>query len=104
MRPGTVTALRSLLTSRDAGQAAFAEIIARVRAPTLILWGREDAWTPLRDADRFESAIPGSRKVVLEQCGHMPQEEKPKETTSLLREFLRPASPGDADAVDTTDR
>jgi pimeloyl-ACP methyl ester carboxylesterase len=63
-------------------------LVAQVRAPTLVLWGREDAWVPVAQADRFVAAIPGARKVVIERCGHMPQEERPVEVARLLEEFL----------------
>jgi pimeloyl-ACP methyl ester carboxylesterase len=39
-------------------------------------------------ADLFLAAIPGARKVVLEGCGHLPQEERPQEVLRLLAEFL----------------
>jgi pimeloyl-ACP methyl ester carboxylesterase len=87
-RPGAVASLRSLLASRHALEAGFAGMAARVRAPTLLVWGREDAWIPVSDAERFLAAIPGSRKVVLERCGHLPQEERPLEVLEILGGFL----------------
>jgi pimeloyl-ACP methyl ester carboxylesterase len=61
--------------------------VREVRVPTLIIWGRNDRWVPVADADRFASAIPAARKVVLEECGHLPQEERPAEVARLLEEF-----------------
>jgi pimeloyl-ACP methyl ester carboxylesterase len=87
-RPGAAAAIRSLLNSLGHEGVAFPGVIAQVKAPTLIVWGREDAWIPVRDADRFAATIPGSRTVVLEACGHMPQEERPAEVLRLLSEFL----------------
>ena len=86
MRPGAVAAAQSLLAGGD--DMGLPGVLARVRVPTLVLWGREDAWVPVAQADRFLAAIPGSRKVVLESCGHMPQEERPAEVARLLEEFL----------------
>ncbi len=65
--------------------------MARVRAPTLVVWGREDTWIPVAHARRFTDAIPGSTAVVLDDCGHMPQEEKPAEVAALLLRFLAEA-------------
>jgi pimeloyl-ACP methyl ester carboxylesterase len=45
---------------------------------------------PVAQADSFVAAIPGSRKVVIEGCGHLPQEERPAEVAALLDEFLPP--------------
>jgi pimeloyl-ACP methyl ester carboxylesterase len=59
-----------------------------------VVWGRNDAWVPLTDADRFLAAVPSARKVVLERCGHMPQEELPDEVVALLERFLTDAPAG----------
>ena len=91
-RPGAVDALRSLLAPRGiAALASFEDVAKRVRAPTLVVWGRDDAWLPLGDAERFVAAIPGARSVVLDACGHMPQEEFPAEVSRLVSGFLHPA-------------
>jgi 4,5:9,10-diseco-3-hydroxy-5,9,17-trioxoandrosta-1(10),2-diene-4-oate hydrolase len=97
-RPGASAALHQLLLGTD--DLHFPGVIREVRAPTLILWGRYDAWIPPRDAERFAADIPGARVVMLE-AGHMPQEERPAETAARIEEFLgaevsapvRPGSP-----------
>lgn len=89
-RPGTMPALQSLLASGSGWEGGhLPELAKEIRKPTLILWGREDAWIPVAHADRFEASIPGSRKVILERCGHVPQEEHPQETARRIAEFLR---------------
>jgi 4,5:9,10-diseco-3-hydroxy-5,9,17-trioxoandrosta-1(10),2-diene-4-oate hydrolase len=86
LRPGAVAAAQALLASGD--DMGLPGVAALVRAPTLVIWGREDAWVPVEHADRFLSAIPGSRKIVIEGCGHLPQEERPAEVLELLEDFL----------------
>jgi pimeloyl-ACP methyl ester carboxylesterase len=94
-RPGAIDAIRSLLGSRGFGAfSSFGDIAGRVRAPTLVVWGREDAWIPLKDADRFQAALPSARRVTLEKCGHVPQEELPGTVTKLLEEFLTEPAAG----------
>jgi pimeloyl-ACP methyl ester carboxylesterase len=91
-RPGAVASVRSLL--RDEGLSpAFQAALASLRLPTLVVWGREDAWIPVAHADRFAAALPGSRRVVLEGCGHMPQEERPAEVARLIAGFLAEPDP-----------
>jgi pimeloyl-ACP methyl ester carboxylesterase len=88
-RPGAMASFRSLLAARDPGAARrVREAIEGVRVPTLIVWGRQDAWTPVAHAGRFAEAIPGSRVEILDGCGHVPQEERPEELVRLLRGFL----------------
>ncbi len=64
-----------------------------VKAPTLILWGKYDELANPAGADRLEQAIPGSKKVIIDDCGHMPQLEKAAEFNRIVREFLVGVSP-----------
>jgi pimeloyl-ACP methyl ester carboxylesterase len=84
-RPGASAGVRHLLLAADG--MGFPGIVRRVRAPTLVVWGRYDAWIAPRDADRFAADIPGAR-VAMVEAGHMPQEERPAETAALIEEFL----------------
>jgi pimeloyl-ACP methyl ester carboxylesterase len=88
LRPGAVRAIRSVLKPRAEEVAAFPELVSRVRAPTLILWGAEDRWVPVAQADMFGASIKGSRTIILRRCGHIPQEERPLETQALVASFL----------------
>jgi len=89
-RPGTFAAMRSLGRSLGNQTTVVQDALPGIEAKTLVVWGREDRWIPLKDADLFVAAIPNAEKVVFDSCGHMPQEEKPKELGPLLREFLAP--------------
>lgn len=85
-RPGARAASRRILTSGETfGLPGLAKL---VKAPTLVVWGAHDAWIPLADADLFVRDIPGARKVVIPDCGHVPQEEKPEEVARLIGEFI----------------
>jgi len=87
LRPGASASILSLLRSRTFRPALVAELAPKVKAPTLVLWGREDGWIPVEQADRFVAAIPGARKVVFDACGHLPQEERPADVLRWLQEF-----------------
>ena len=60
----------------------------KVRAKTLIVWGANDRITHVSSVEKFESGIKNTRIVTIENCGHMPFLEKPKETKAAYREFL----------------
>ncbi|QLC25858.1 alpha/beta hydrolase [Parasphingopyxis algicola] len=62
--------------------------LARVAAPTLILWGEEDRVIPLDHARRIEAAIPDARLITYPGVGHAPQEEIPGQTAADVRAFL----------------
>jgi pimeloyl-ACP methyl ester carboxylesterase len=55
----------------------------------LIVWGRYDELASPAGADRLERTIPGAKKTIIDNCGHMPQLEKADEFNRVVREFLR---------------
>jgi pimeloyl-ACP methyl ester carboxylesterase len=62
--------------------------LRRVKAPTLIVWGRHDQLVPLAHGETYCKAINGARLKVIEHCGHAPQLERPAELAAILKEFL----------------
>jgi 2-hydroxy-6-oxonona-2,4-dienedioate hydrolase len=70
---------RGALTEQD---------VRSVKAPTLVLWGKYDELANPAGADRLERTIPGARKIIIDDCGHMPQLEKAEEFNRLVRDFL----------------
>jgi pimeloyl-ACP methyl ester carboxylesterase len=64
------------------------ERIATIRQPTLILWGGRDRLIPLPVGKTFERMIAGSRLIVFDQLGHVPQEEDPQRSVEPVRAFL----------------
>ena len=62
--------------------------VRAVKAPTLVVWGKYDELANPAGADRLERAIPGARKVIIDNCGHMPQLERTDEFNKIVREFL----------------
>lgn len=83
---------RALLASAGKMRAADFESLMRrcgdIRVPVLLLWGSEDRIVPLSVGERLEAAIPNARLIVLERCGHVPQEEAAEATLGVLREVL----------------
>ena len=59
-----------------------------VQTPTLLLWGAQDQWIPLANGKRMDSLLPNSKLQVLENSGHVPMEENPKESLIILKKFL----------------
>jgi 4,5:9,10-diseco-3-hydroxy-5,9,17-trioxoandrosta-1(10),2-diene-4-oate hydrolase len=62
--------------------------IGEIKAPTLIIWGRQDASFPLEHAYYARDRIAGSKLQIVEQCGHMPNFEKPDEFNQAVIGFL----------------
>ncbi|MEX0958344.1 MAG: alpha/beta fold hydrolase [Burkholderiales bacterium] len=62
--------------------------LRKVRAPTLVLCGRQDAITSLEMHEEMASIIPGAKLVVIEDCGHLSTLERPDEVNAALRDWL----------------
>ena len=62
--------------------------IAKIKAPTLILWGEQDHLIPVAAAHKFNAAIPGSKLFIYPATGHIPMEEVPDESANAVRAFL----------------
>ena len=60
----------------------------RITSPTLIIWGRQDAIIPLKQAYYAKEKISNSKLHIIEQCGHMPNFEKPDEFNQVVLDFL----------------
>ncbi len=88
---------KALVRRIEQGGSGRVELLATIKAPTLILWGGKDRVTPPELAQRFAGAIAGSRLVMFDDLGHMPQEEDPQRTAAQVSRFLgsrsRPGRP-----------
>ena len=60
----------------------------RITAPTLIIWGKQDAIAPVIYADEFASRIAGARVELVEGAGHLPHLEQLAAVASAVRSFL----------------
>jgi pimeloyl-ACP methyl ester carboxylesterase len=67
--------------------------LQRIRAPTLLLWGRRDGMIPFTNAADYLQAIRHSRLAALDTLGHVPQEEAPDEALAPLMDFLNAVDP-----------
>lgn len=68
--------------------ASVAADLPRVKAPTLVLWGRNDAHFDCQDNEAAAARIPGSRFVAYDRCGHLPMIERSREATAEVLSFL----------------
>jgi pimeloyl-ACP methyl ester carboxylesterase len=59
-----------------------------IELPTLILWCDHDRIVPIDIGLKLKRAMPNATFRIIDQCGHMPQEEQPEETMLQIRQFL----------------
>ena len=60
----------------------------RVTAPTMIVWGEDDALISSVYAKEFADRIANSRIEIIKDCGHVPQVERLDILRPLVAKFL----------------
>ncbi len=65
--------------------ARFSEI----KKPILIIWGENDPLIPVIHYYQFIEEFPHAQKLLISQCGHLPQEEKPELVNETIIQFLQ---------------
>jgi pimeloyl-ACP methyl ester carboxylesterase len=64
------------------------EMLRRITAPTLLLWGDNDAMIPVTNAADYLKVLPRAELVRLPALGHVPHEEAPERSVKPVLEFL----------------
>jgi 2-hydroxy-6-oxonona-2,4-dienedioate hydrolase len=68
-----------------------AELLGRITARTLVVWGTENPFGDVPEAAAMHEAITGSRLELFSECGHWPQHEHADRFNALSTDFLRAA-------------
>ncbi len=81
---------RATLLAIQSGERveATAERLSEIKVPTLVLWGRDDNLIPVSSAQKFSDAIEGSKVVIYDGVGHLPQEEAVEQSIVDVRAFM----------------
>jgi pimeloyl-ACP methyl ester carboxylesterase len=66
----------------------FSRGLRAIEAPTLVIWGAEDAVAPLRTGQALASVIRGARLTVMEGAGHVPQLQFPQRFNPIVLDEL----------------
>jgi pimeloyl-ACP methyl ester carboxylesterase len=77
---------------RVMSEADQRDLLPRIAVPTLLIWGEQDARSPLLVARQFERAIAHAQLVVIPRCGHLSNLEQPARFNDAVRAFCRARS------------
>jgi pimeloyl-ACP methyl ester carboxylesterase len=69
------------------------DVLSRINVPTLLIWGEEDARSPLYVARQFEDAVPDAEVLVIPGAGHCSTLERPEQVNAAILEFCRAHPP-----------
>jgi len=92
LRPGVRAFLRQ--GGREAARPIPPEVLASIRAPTMVVWGARDRFFPVDSARERAAIIPGSRLVVIGGAGHSPFEDKRRLFMLMVEGFLSGSGEG----------
>lgn len=67
----------------------LSDVLPQIKAPTLLLWGKNDTATPVKDAKKMERLIKDSGLVVFDSAGHYSFLDSPFQFRTVLSTFLK---------------
>jgi pimeloyl-ACP methyl ester carboxylesterase len=74
--------------TRASRPVGLARQLGKIAVQTLVITGDDDRIVPTKGTISLAAKIPGARLVVIPECGHVPQEERPVEFLAAVREFV----------------
>jgi non-heme chloroperoxidase len=67
--------------------------LGEIKAPTLIIWGEQDAVFSREDSERLAAAIPDATLKVYPETGHAVHWERPEQFVRDLEAFMKDTRP-----------
>jgi pimeloyl-ACP methyl ester carboxylesterase len=64
------------------------EVMPKIKADTLVIWGKEDKLFPVALAPYIAGLTPRARSAIVENAGHFPHIDQPQEFISVAQQFL----------------
>lgn len=81
--------IKTVMLARSAIKHNMENELHKIKAPTCIIWGKQDSVTPPEVAVEMDRLIPNSDLFWIDKCGHAAMMEKPDEFNALLYEWLK---------------
>jgi pimeloyl-ACP methyl ester carboxylesterase len=81
-------AVRAVLSSLEGISHLDPQVLSKVNAPILVLWGESEKLLPFDAIDYFRAYLPAHARIeVVKGFGHLPQLERPSEVLEWLNRF-----------------
>ncbi|HFA51276.1 MAG TPA: alpha/beta hydrolase [Bacteroidetes bacterium] len=87
-------AIRVIAVAKSAIRHNLRDKLHDIKAPTLLIWGKEDNITPAFVGEEFHKLIDDSRLYLIDKCGHAPMMEYPEIFNGYLEKFLNEVTEG----------
>jgi pimeloyl-ACP methyl ester carboxylesterase len=86
-RAAFYAAARQIYLEEPHGENGFWTRLETLQTDSLFVWGKRDKLVPIQFARHVEKAVPHARHLE-QDCGHVPQIERPAETHKAIKAFL----------------
>ncbi len=83
-----VKVLKIIALAKSAIRHNLGDELQDIKAPTCLIWGKNDTITPPMVAEEFKKLIPNAELHWIDKCGHAPMMEVPQEFNKILSDFL----------------
>jgi len=80
--------IKTLAIAKSAIRHNMAKDLPKMKTPTCIIWGKNDAVTPPEVADEFNELLPDSNLFWIDKCGHAAMMEHPDTFNEILYKWL----------------
>ena len=80
---------RKALIKRLGLERSDTNLLKRVKAPVMIVWGDRDFLIPLENAYKFQRDLNRDTLIIMKGIGHLPMEESPQNVVSAVDRFIR---------------
>jgi pimeloyl-ACP methyl ester carboxylesterase len=82
---------RNIYLEKPFGRGGFYPRLATLQHPALFIWGSHDPLVPCSFGRHVRKWLPAAEQLTIQNCGHVPQVERPEETNELLLGFFAEA-------------
>ena len=82
-------AIRLIKFARAVEKGSIKADLYKIKAPTLLVWGKQDEITPPDVAKTLNEGITGAELRWLDECGHVPMMEQPEGFNGIYLDFLK---------------
>ncbi len=86
--------IRAAQQYRLADRNVFMKNFSRIQCPVLLIWGQEDKIIPAAEMSVFRNEFSHAETALIPGCGHMPHQELPEQTASIVSDFFLPGKNG----------
>jgi pimeloyl-ACP methyl ester carboxylesterase len=83
-----LSSARNIYLDNPFGRGGFYPRLSELSAPALFVWGTHDPLIPQAFRRHVERWLPRAEQTVIENCGHVPQIEKPEHVNAMLCDFF----------------